>query len=130
MIQIPKEFHDLFDKPIVVQLATVMADGQPQVTPVWAQREDDYVWVNTAIGRQKDENLRNRPKATVAILDPENPYRWIELRCEVADIVQGDFAHQQIDNMAHDYFGRGFTFSPGEKRVGYKLRPIHINHSK
>lgn len=128
-MNIPKAFHDLLDKPIVVQLATVMEDGQPQVTPVWAERRDNEVWVNTAIGRQKDENLRNRPKATIAILDPENPYRWIELRCEVAEVVEGEFAHKQIDDMAHAYFGRGFTFSPHEKRVLYKLRPTHINHS-
>ncbi len=127
--QIPESFYDLIDEPIVVQLATVMADGQPQVTPVWAERHGDEVWVNTAIGRQKDVNLRERPKATVAILDPGNPYRWIELRCEVTEVVEGDFAHEQIDKMAHDYFGRGFTFTSGEERVLFKLRPTHITHS-
>lgn len=129
MKRIPEDFYDLLDEPIVVQLATVMADGQPQVTPVWAERHGDEVWVNTAIGRRKDQNLRDRPKATVAILDPKNPYRWIELRCEVAETVEGDFAHEQIDRMAHVYFGRGFTFSPGEKRVLFKLRPTQISHS-
>jgi PPOX class probable F420-dependent enzyme len=129
MVQIPKDFYDLLDNPVVVQLATVMPNGQPQVTPVWAERHGNEVWVNTAHGRQKDENLRARPQATVAILDPTNPYRWIELRCEVAEIVDGEFAHAQIDRMAHAYFGRGFTFSAGEKRVLFKLRPTRITHS-
>lgn len=125
--QIPQEFHDLLDRPIVVQLATLMADGQPQVTPVWASRHGDQVWVNTAIGRQKDENLRNRPKATVAILDPDNPYRWVELRCTVAEMVEGDAAHEHIETLAQAYFGRSFKFSPGEKRVIFKLQPFHVN---
>ena len=129
MITIPEAFHDLLDGPVVVQLATVMPDGQPQVTPIWIGRNGNELWANTAIGRRKDKNLRNRPMATVAVLDPENPYRWIELRCKVTEIVEGQAAHDHIDDLSQLYFGRGFNFSTGEQRVIFKLTPFRITHS-
>ncbi len=52
LIRIPDAYQDLFDRPIIVSLATVQPDGQPQVTPVWADYVDGHVRVNTAAGRQ------------------------------------------------------------------------------
>ncbi len=127
---IPTKYTDLLDEPVVVQLATVMADGQPQVTPVWASREGDEVWINTAKGRTKDRNLRARPLATVAITDPKNPYRYLEIRGEVADIVEGEAADEHINALSQAYFGRPFgSYAPGEERVIFKIRPKKVNAS-
>ena len=123
----PDTHLDLLDKPIVVQLATVMADGQPQVTPVWASRHGEEVWINTAIGRQKERNLRVRPVATVAVMDPGNPYRWLELRCRVRAVVEGEAAHAHIEALSQAYFGRPFGYNaPGEERIIFKLLPFRV----
>ncbi|MCA9969201.1 MAG: PPOX class F420-dependent oxidoreductase [Anaerolineales bacterium] len=126
--QLPSSHLDLLDEPVVVMLATLMPDGRPQVTPVWCSRHGDEVWVNTAKGRQKDRNLRARPFATIAATDPADAYRWLEIRADVAGIVEGQAAHDHINDLAQAYFGRPFrTNTPDEQRVIFKLRPTAVN---
>lgn len=125
---IPSSHYDLLDEPVVVQLATLMPDGRPQVTPVWCDRHGDQIWVNSAAGRQKDLNMRRDGRVTVAVLDPENPYRYLEVRGHVVEIVEGQEAFAHINKLAHDYFGRPFTYnSPDEQRVIYKIEPLYVN---
>jgi predicted pyridoxine 5'-phosphate oxidase superfamily flavin-nucleotide-binding protein len=64
-VAIPDQFKDLFEKPVVVALATVMPSGQPQVTPVWVDYDGTNLIVNTARGRQKDKNMFVGAKVTV-----------------------------------------------------------------
>ena len=59
-VTIPENVKDLLNRPIVVAVATVNPDGQPQVTPVWASLEGDQVWINSAVGRRKDRNLARK----------------------------------------------------------------------
>lgn len=126
---IPETHFDLLDQPVVVQLATVMPDGSPQVTPVWANRVGNQVWVNSARGRLKDRNMRARPQATVAIMAPDNPYRWLEVRGKVVEIVEGDAAEAHIDGLSNAYFGRPkfVKNDPEEVRVIYKIEPVRVN---
>lgn len=129
-MQIPESHYDLLDGPVVVMLATLMPDGRPQVTPVWCSRAGNQIWVNTAKGRVKDRNLRARPLATIAAMDPQNPYRWLEVRGQVVEMVEGQPAHDHINELAQLYFGRPFTYnSPGEERVIYKITPARVNAS-
>ncbi len=77
---IPEKYRDLFSKRAFASLATLMPDGRPQVTPVWCDLEGDYVVFNSAKGRQKDRNVRRDPRVAIAIIDPDNPYRHLEVR--------------------------------------------------
>ena len=130
MDKIPEEYLDLVDEPVVVMLATLMPDGQPQVTPVWCDRHGDQIWVNSAVGRQKDINMKERPQVTVAILDPQNPYRYVEIRGKVVETVEGEAAHAHIDALAQQYFGRPFTYNdPDEQRCIYKIEPTRVRGS-
>ena len=61
-------------------LATLMPDGQPQVTPVWVDYDGRHVLINTAEGRQKDKNLQRDKRVALSILDPDNPYKYLEVR--------------------------------------------------
>jgi PPOX class probable F420-dependent enzyme len=125
---IPESHCDLLDGPVVVQLATLMPDGRPQVTPVWCDRHDNQIWINSAAGRQKDLNMRRDGRVTVAVLDPKNPYRYLEVRGHVVELVEGQPAFDHIHKLAHDYFGRPYTFNnPDEQRVIYKIEPLHVN---
>lgn len=129
MAQIPSEFHDLFSKPVLFALATVMPDGQPQVTPVWGDRVGDTLRINTAEGRQKDRNLKERPQATVMLVDPENPQRWIEVRGTVS-VASGD-ADADIDALAKKYLGvDSYPYrSPTETRVTFEIAATKVTHS-
>jgi PPOX class probable F420-dependent enzyme len=125
---IPEKYRDLFTKRAFGSLATLMPDGSPQVTPVWVDLDDDLVVVNTAKGRQKDKNMRRDPRVAIAIIDPENPYRYIEIRGRVAEIVeQGADAH--IDKMAKKYLGVDkYPYrQASETRVMFKIKPEHTS---
>lgn len=121
---IPDKYRDLFSKRAFASLGTLMPDGSPQVTPVWVDLEGDLVVVNTARGRQKDKNMRRDPRVALALIDPENPYRYIEIRGRVAEITE-DGADAHIDKMAKKYLGADkYPYrQPGEQRVMFKIRP-------
>ena len=125
---IPEKYRDLFTKRAFASLATLMPDGSPQVTPVWCDLDGDQVIVNSAKGRQKDKNIRRDPRVALAIIDPENPYRYLEIRGRVVEITeQGADAH--IDKMAKKYLGADkYPYrQPSEVRVMFKIQPGHTN---
>ena len=126
--QIPASHRDLFDKQAFGNLGTLMPDGSPQVTPVWVDYDGKYVIVNTARGRQKDKNLRRDGRIALAILDPQNPYRYLEVRGRVVEVTEKGAA-EHIDKMAKKYLGKDkYPFSqPGEVRVMFKIEPEHFS---
>ena len=82
---IPDSHLDLFKKKAFANLATLMPDGQPQVTPVWVDFDGHHVVINTAQGRQKDKNLKRDGRVALSIMDPDNPYRYLEVRGRVTE---------------------------------------------
>jgi PPOX class probable F420-dependent enzyme len=126
--KIPEPFKDLFAKVAYANLATVMPDGSPQVTPVWFDYDGDCLRINSAKGRIKDKNMRRDKRVALSIQDPDNAYRYLAVRGEVQEITeQGADAH--IDSLAKKYLGKDkYPFrGPGEVRVIYKIRPEKIS---
>ena len=83
-IDIPHTHADLLDGPNTAVLTTVGADGQPQSTAVWFLIDDDGLLKTSILtSRQKYRNLSRRPKATLFVLDPANPYRSVEIRADI-----------------------------------------------
>jgi PPOX class probable F420-dependent enzyme len=123
---IPEKYRDLFSKKAFASLATIMPDGRPQVTPVWCDFDGEHVVINSAKGRQKDRNLRRDPRVALAIVDPDNPYRYLEIRGRVVEITE-EGALPHIDKMAKKYLGADkYPYGqPGEVRVLYKIQPEH-----
>jgi PPOX class probable F420-dependent enzyme len=123
---IPEKYKDLFQKRAFASLGTLMPDGRPQVTPVWIDFDGEHVMFNSARGRQKDKNVRRDPRVALAVIDPENPYRYLEIRGRVVEITE-EGASEQIDKMAKKYLGVDkYPYAqPGEVRVLYKIKPEH-----
>ena len=128
--QIPEKFLDLLTgKKALARIATVMPDGSPQVTPVWFDYTNGKIRINTARGRVKAKNLKAGAKVALAIIDPENPYRYIGIRGRVVgeDEKKAD-AH--IDSLAKKYLNQDkYPFrTPGEVRVSYDIEPesVHV----
>ncbi len=130
-VQIPESARDLLERPIIAVLVTVMPDGQPQVTPVWFDYDGHNLRVNTAEGRQKARNMSQNSKVTVLLLDPQNPYHWLEWRGHVAethDETHGGRDH--INTLSARYTGNPVFQGRGgsnERRIQYIIAPDRIN---
>ena len=128
MNTIPSEYQDLLkdETKAFLFLATVNADGTPQVTPVWFNTDGGHILVNTAKGRLKDKNMRARPIVAFVIQDPGDPYRFIQIRGRVVEITE-EGALEHIDALSHIYYGRPWNPIAGQVRVIYKILPERVN---
>ena len=128
-----KKYGDLLgdSHKAFAHLGTTMADGSPQVTPVWFDYDGTFIKVNSAKGRVKDRNMRRNPAVALSIIDPGNPYRYVSVRGRVAEITEhGGDAH--IDRLAKKYLGQDrYPYRrTGEVRVIYKIAPEHVGGSE
>lgn len=130
---VPDTHRDLLDRPIVVALVTLMPDGQPQATPVWCDYDGTYVIINTARGRQKDRNMKTRSRVTVLSIDPQNPYRWLEVRGEVEAVTE-EGGVETINRLAKKYRGVDQYYGgvtpierrDQETRVNFLIKPARV----
>jgi len=120
------QYRDLLtQKKPLAALATVMPDGSPQLTPVWFDFDGKRLRVNTAKGRVKARNMEARPSVALSILDPDNAYRYIQIRGKVRrHTEEGGVAH--IDSLAKKYIGKDKYpwLRQGEIRVIYEIEPL------
>lgn len=126
MATFPETHADLltFDKKAFAFLATVQPDGTPQVTPVWFDVTDGKVRINTARGRVKNRNMEQNAAVAIAIMDPANPYRYLQIRGKVSAVTE-EGADAHIDSLAKKYMGQDkYPFrQPGEQRVIFEIEP-------
>jgi len=125
MAAIPDQYLDLLQaKKAFANLATLMRDGSPQVTPVWFDYTAGVVRVNTAKGRVKARKLNSGSPVALAIMDPDNPYRYLQIRGRVRRVLE-EGADAHIDALAKKYLGKDkYPFrQPGEVRVMYEIEP-------
>ena len=124
-----KEYLDLLkdETKAFLFLATTMSDGSPQVTPIWFNVDDDHILINTNEGRIKDRNMKARPKVAFVIQDPKTPYRYVQIRGEIAERnTQG--ADEHINQLSLKYDNEPWKYREGQKRIIYKIRPNHIDY--
>jgi PPOX class probable F420-dependent enzyme len=125
MAAIPDKYLDLLQlKKAFANLATLMPDGSPQVTPVWLDYAGGAIRINTAKGRVKARNLKVGSPVALAIMDPDEPYRYLQVRGRVRRVVE-EGADAHIDALAKKYLGKDkYPFrQPGEIRVMYEIEP-------
>ena len=124
---IPRKYLDLFDKKAFGHLATIMPDGRPQVTLVWVDYDGRHVRFNSARGRVKDKSVRRDPRVSISIQDPDNPYRYFEVRGRVVEITENS-ADEHANKLSQKYVGKPVYTkrSPDEVRVLYKVEPQHV----
>jgi PPOX class probable F420-dependent enzyme len=127
-VTIPEKYRDLFNKRAFASLATHMSNGDVQVTPVWVDVDNGNVLFNSARGRVKDKNIRRDPRVTLTLMDPDNPYRYMEVRGRVIDYTENG-ADKHIDKLAKKYLGVDkYPYAkPGEVRVLYRVKPEHVH---
>lgn len=128
-MKIPESHQDLLSDNLkaFVYLATIMKDGTPQVTPVWFSWNGVQILINSAQGRLKDRNMRQRPNVALVIQDPANPYRYLEIRGKVVDITT-EGAVDHINFLSMKYKGNpNYKIAPGDLRVIYRIMPENVH---
>ncbi len=126
---VPAAFQDLFQKRSHGYLGSLLADGSPHVTPIWVDYDGEHLLLNSAKGRQKDLNMERRRKVALAIVDPDDPNRYLGVMGEVVEITE-EGADEHVDKLARRYLGTDRYPStwrfPGEVRRLYKVKPERI----
>lgn len=127
MTDIPESHKDLLkdETKAFAFLATVMEDGTPQVTPVWFNMDGEYILINSALGRTKDRNMRKRPNVALAIMDPRDPYRYLQIRGTIVAITE-EGARDHINALNFKYQGNP-NYRGGGERVIYRIKPESCN---
>lgn len=121
---IPPSHKDLLDSKALAHVATIGPDGAPQNNPVWFDWDGTHVLFSQTTGRQKYRNVKADPHVALSIVDPENAYRYLEIRGTVVEIVD-DENNAFIDSMAQKYIDQPQYpwHQPGDHRVVVKVLP-------
>lgn len=120
--QLTNKAKALVNRPVLANIATVDAEGRPQLTPVWIDLDGDDLVFNTAKGRAKAANLTKNPQVAVSVVDPDDPFNVVVVRGTVEPTEEGADAH--IDSLAKKYMGLD-TYPmrrPGEIRIKYVVK--------
>ncbi len=118
---------DLFCAKNLVFVATVMKDGSPQLSPVWANYEDYHILINTAEGRIKHKNVLRDPRVAVSVVSKENPLDMTTIRGKVEEIIP-DYEYKHADRLTKQYMDRDhYPFKrQNEKRIILKIKPERV----
>jgi PPOX class probable F420-dependent enzyme len=124
MASIPDDALPLLEGPHFAHVATLNADGSPQVTPVWIDHDGDTVLINTARGRLKEKNLLRDPRVSISVIDAANPYSPLLIQGRAVELTE-EGADEHIDKLAKRYLDEDtYPFrSPGEVRLLVRIEP-------
>ena len=130
MPEIPTAFHDLFEKPTIAHVVTMLPNDTPHSTPVWVDydADDDRLLVNTERHRRKAKNVDRGPTVSVSMTDPDDPYRFLSVTGEV-DAVTTEGAREHIDELAGRYMGEAEYPQPIQsERIILRIRADDVFH--
>jgi PPOX class probable F420-dependent enzyme len=121
-----EKYQDLLESTALAHVATIGPHGEPQNNPVWFGWDGKRVLFSQTKTRQKYHNIQRNPQIALSIVDPNNPYRYLEIRGKVVE-VQEDPNNAFIDSMAQKYMGQEkYPWNrPGDERVVVVVEPEH-----
>jgi PPOX class probable F420-dependent enzyme len=132
---IPESFRDLIDGPFIATLTTVTPDGYPHTTPVWFNRDGDYILINTMRGFRKEKHMRQNPKVTLLAFNPKSPMRNIEIRGTVVEMTEvcavehlDCLTQLYLNNPDAKFFGDcvPVEFQETQHPVKIRILPTHV----
>lgn len=123
---IPKQYIDLLQSQALAHVATIGPKGEPQTNPVWIDWDGTSILFSQTKDRQKYQNILRNPQVALSIVDPTNPYRYLEIRGKVIRI-DADKELTFINAMAKKYLGQDVFpwHRPGDERVVVVIQPEH-----
>jgi PPOX class probable F420-dependent enzyme len=128
MSKIPEKYVDILNSKSVAHVATIGPKGELQSSPVWFGWDGEHVLFSLTKGRQKYRNLKRNPNIALSITDPEQIYRYLEIRGKVVRIDE-DPKNEFINSMAKKYLGADEYpwHQPGDERVVIVVEPEHTS---
>jgi len=130
-MEIPASSHDLFERPILAALSTVNPDGQPHTVPVWCDFDGTHVRVNSPDSTRKSRNMSEESKVTVLLIDPTNPFHWVEVMGHIVEIRdESKGARDHINALSKKYTGNDVYRDQGNvshNRLMYVIQPDKVH---
>ncbi|MEI7643483.1 MAG: PPOX class F420-dependent oxidoreductase [Chloroflexales bacterium] len=125
---IPDKYHDLLESTALAHVSTLGPSGEPQSNPVWFGWDGTHIRFSQTTKRQKYRNLQRDPRVAISIVDPNDPYRYLEIRGNVIAI-EDDSSLAFINSMAKKYLGQEIYpwHIPGDKRVVVVVASEHTS---
>ena len=119
--------EQLFQQKNLIFISTINLDGSPQLTPVWGDYDDGYVFVNTAEGRLKHKNVLRDPRVAISVVDHGNPLNMTTIKGKVIEIIP-DYDYAHANKLTKQYLGIDeYPFKrDGEKRIIFRIKPVKI----
>jgi len=105
-------------------LATSMPDGSPHISPVWIDRDEEFLLVNTVPGRVKQKNVSRDPRVAISMVQEKNPYRHLFIRGKVIEQTKKD-ALNHIDRLARKYLGKNYPWGDRD-RIILRIKPEYV----
>ena len=105
-------------------LATSMPDGSPHISPVWIDRDEEFLLVNTVPGRVKQKNVSRDPRVAISMVLEKNPYRHLFIRGRVIEQTKKD-ALNHIDRLARKYLGKNYPWNDRD-RIILRIKPEYV----
>ena len=128
MAELTDKARRLLEEPNLLFVATVNTDGSPQVTPVWTHVDNGNITFNTARGRVKERNMRRDPRIGLSIASRENSMEKVDISGRVVEMIDGDEAEAQIDDLSEKYIGqRPYPWRRGEERIKVIVEPVRVH---
>ncbi|NUR30797.1 MAG: PPOX class F420-dependent oxidoreductase [Catenulispora sp.] len=124
-LEISDKARALLEKPVLVNLATVRPDGAPQVNPMWFKWDGEFLWFTHTSYRQKYKNIAHEPRVSIAFLDPENLYGYMEVR-GVVEKIEDDPEATMYQVLSEWYDGTAVVPKDAKDRVRIGVRPTKI----
>lgn len=107
----------------IAVLTTLLPDGSPMTQPHWIDTDGEHLMINTEVHRRKFRNIQRDPRVAVTMVDPDNPYLYVEVRGRVVDTITGPEARSHVDEIAQKYTGADYANPIQSERVILRIAP-------
>ncbi|SEH00371.1 PPOX class probable F420-dependent enzyme [Nonomuraea solani] len=124
MAELSEEVRELLDAPNHATVTSINSDGGPQSSVVWVRTDGDDVLFSTVKGRRKPRNFERDPRASLLVIDPANPYRYVEVRGHVT--MTPDPEGALIEELSQKYKGQAWEDKPGVERLIVRISPDRV----
>ncbi|WP_448060908.1 PPOX class F420-dependent oxidoreductase [Cellulomonas hominis] len=119
---LPADYADLLERPLFAHLATVRPDGSPQSSVMWFVWDGEVLRFTHTSTRQKYRNIQREPRVALSIADPDDQYRYLEIRGVVESVEQDD-AQASFYQSLQQRYGSVYDILDADVRVIITVRP-------
>lgn len=123
---IPASHLDILHSTALAHIATIGPAGEPHTSPVWFDWDGTFIRFAQVSGfQQKVRNLKREPRIALSMTDPNDPYRYLEIR-GVLERIEPDIDMKFINSMSKKYLDKDeYPFGkPGDEWLIVLIRPV------